>query len=236
MRVEIYGCASVKGKLHEQSNIPNQDSYVVKRYKFGTILVVSDGMGSHAHSEVGSKAVCKAVCQAVQFWNQSKCRNIRLLIPLIHSMWGIEIFPYLKNDCGATCLFAFLDNNGMLYIGQLGDGNILISIDDEVELFKTKEDEFSNFTSGINNISSFTEWNLKTYEVSNRNLKLCLMTDGVSETLIEDTKTEFVKLLWKKAAERDNLISRNNFLYQILYNWNEVNSGDDRTIVSFEKK
>lgn len=236
MKTEIVAYSSVKGKYHKQKNMPNQDSYLVKRYKFGTVLVVSDGIGSHLHSDIGSRAVCKSVCQAIQFWNQSECKELRLLIPLIHTMWGIDIYPYKKNDCGATCLFAFIDINGILYIGQLGDGNIYVSIEDEIELIKIKEDEFSNFTSGINSINSFSEWNIKRYETKNKHIKLCLMTDGVSETLIENKKIEFVNLVWKAVSEKNNLSSRNNFMYELLLNWNEVNSGDDRTMICFEKK
>ena len=54
MYLEEIGYASVKGVLHENANIPNQDAYSVKKYKFGTILVVSDGLGSKKHSDIGS--------------------------------------------------------------------------------------------------------------------------------------------------------------------------------------
>lgn len=234
--MEILAYSSVKGEFHKQKDISNQDSYIVKKYKIGTILVVSDGIGSHIHSKIGSEAVCKSVCQAIQFWNQYECRDIRLLIPLIHSMWNVNIFPYLKNECGATCLFAFIDNSGMLYVGQLGDGDIYVSINEEVELIKVKEDEFTNFTSGINSTRNLKEWTLKEYNIVGKRLKLCLMTDGVSETLIENKKVEFVKLLWQKISEKENLSKRNNFIYNILSKWVKINSGDDRTIISFEKR
>lgn len=43
MRDEKFGYASVMGDLHKTSKMPNQDAYLVKRLKKGTILVVSDG-------------------------------------------------------------------------------------------------------------------------------------------------------------------------------------------------
>ena len=76
MKSEEIGYASIKGMLHENANIPNQDAYSVKRYKFGTILVVSDGLGSKKYSDIGSKAVGKAINRAVQIWNEYPERDI----------------------------------------------------------------------------------------------------------------------------------------------------------------
>lgn len=236
MKIEIIGYSTIKGKFHELKKMSNQDSYIVKKYKFGTILVVSDGIGSHPHSDVGSEAVCKAVCGAIQLWQQKGCNEPRLLIPLIHSLWGINVYPYAKNECGATCLFAYVSNAGNLYLGQLGDGNIYVSIENEIKLLKTKEDEFSNVTSEMSGISSFHEWSIKTYDVRDKLIKICMMTDGVSETLKEDTKQEFVELIWKKIEQCENLQTRNMLIYSLLANWNSINAGDDRTLISYEKK
>lgn len=235
MKQEKIAYSSVRGLLHEQKNIINQDSYIVKQYKFGTVLVVSDGLGSHKHSDIGSQAACKAVCDCIQKWIQYKEKDIRLLIPLIHGYWGMEIFPYLKKECGATCLFAFISNEGKLYVAQLGDGDIFICIEDKIEILNVKEDEFSNFTSGLGNITSFEEWTIKEYEISNKNVKLILMTDGVSETLIQNKKEEFVKLLWQKMGTLESLSLRNNMIHSLLRDWNSVNAGDDRTIVCYTK-
>ena len=134
MKCEVIGYSSVRGALHEKSGLPNQDSYLVKQFKFGTLLVMSDGLGSHLHSDVGSLSVCRSVSRAVQLWQEYRCNDIRLLIPLLHSLWGIDIFPYPKNECGATCLFALLNNDNVLYLGQLGDGSIFYCIGDELKL------------------------------------------------------------------------------------------------------
>lgn len=235
MKQEQFAYSSVKGLLHRQKGIVNQDACIAKKYKFGTVLVVADGMGSHRYSEIGSRAACKAVCDAVQKWQQYEDMDIRLLIPLLHAIWNLEIYPYPKKECGTTCLFAYISNEDKLYVAQLGDGNIYISIDDEITLFHSKEDEFSNFTSGLSNISSFDEWSIREYDIKNKRISLMLMTDGVSETLMEDKKEAFVSLLWKRVNEADNLVKRNNLIYSILQNWNVINAGDDRTIVCYRK-
>ena len=51
----------------------------------------------------------------------------------------------------------------LLYLGQLGDGNIYYSVGDELILLKTKEDDFTNLTTGINSIRSFEDWSLLQY-------------------------------------------------------------------------
>jgi Serine/threonine protein phosphatase len=236
MKHEVIGYSSVRGALHEKSGLPNQDSYLVKQFQFGTLLVVSDGMGSHLHSDFGSHSVCRSVSRAVQLWQEYHCDDIRLLIPLLHSLWGMDVFPYPKNECGATCLFAFLSNENVLYLGQLGDGSIFYSIGDELALLKNKGDEFANLTTGMDSIKSFGDWSLAAFCAGNKPVKLCLMTDGVAETLVESRRDEFVKLLWKRLAEKNNVCERNNMIYRLLKDWNPVNAGDDRTLVGYERK
>lgn len=236
MKREVIGYSSVRGALHEKGRLPNQDSYLVKQFKFGTLLVVSDGMGSHPHSDVGSHSVCRSVSRAIQLWHEYHCDDIRLLIPLLHSLWGMDVFPYPKNECGATCLFAFLSEDNLLYLGQLGDGNIYYSVGDEIALLKTKEDDFTNLTTGINSIRSFEDWSLATVCAGDKSVKVCLMTDGVAETLVESRRNEFVKLLWKRLSEKNNICEQNNMINRLLEDWNPVNAGDDRTLVSYEKR
>lgn len=67
-------------------------------------------------------------------------------------------------------------------------------------------------------------------------VKVCLMTDGVAETLVESRRNEFVNLLWKRLNEKKNICERNNMIYRLLEDWNPVNAGDDRTLVSYEKR
>lgn len=236
MRCERLGYSSVMGAMHERYKLPNQDAYLVKRMKCGTLLVVSDGMGSHPHSEIGAQAVCRSVSKAVQIWLEKGCHDVRLLIPILHALWRLEIFPYPKDECGATCLFSFVDFEGRTYLGQLGDGSIFFDVGDGTQILKTKDDDFTNLTTGMNSISGYSDWCLTSLETEQKNIRICLMTDGVSETLVENRKIDFVNLLWKKIAEKNNQVERNNLVFRMLDQWNPVNAGDDRTLVSYELK
>lgn len=236
MKLEEIAYASVKGMLHKSDNLPNQDAYSVKRYKFGTILVVSDGLGSKKHSDFGSKAVGKAVARAVRIWNEYGEKDIRLLLPLIVSIWNLEIYPYSQKDCGATCLFAIITNDGHVYLGQLGDGSIYISVENELYLVREKEDDFTNLTVCMGGFSSYLDWKLKDINVGRKPFGIVMMTDGVSETIIDEKKEVFVNLLFKRLSECENLSKRNNFIYKILSEWNPVSAGDDRTLICYRRR
>lgn len=236
MYLEEIGYASVKGILHKEANIPNQDAYSVKKYKFGIILVVSDGLGSKKHSDIGSKAVSKAIDRAVHIWNEYREKDIRLLLPLTVSIWNMEIFPYSQKDCGATCLFAIITKNGHVYLGQLGDGNIYYVVDNEMKLVKDKEDDFTNLTVCMGGFSSYSDWSLKDIEVGKKPIGIVMMTDGVSETLIDEKREEFVSLLFRKISECENLQKRNNLIYKILSEWDPVSAGDDRTLICYRRR
>ncbi|MCD8238648.1 MAG: protein phosphatase 2C domain-containing protein [Clostridiales bacterium] len=235
MKNAILGYGSVRGSSHKQKGIKNQDYCIVKEFKFGTVLAVADGHGSHKNAHIGSRAACRAVIKAVKLWNSYKEKDFRLLIPLIHSIWNIEIYPFRRNECGTTCLFAFHSNTGRLWAGQLGDGNIFIRIDDKTELIAGKEEEFSNITVGMSSVSSFSDWKLKEYITGEKSVAVCLMTDGVSETLIDETKEDFVKYIWEELRSKADLSETKRFLRNILSSWNTVNAGDDRTLASYER-
>lgn len=235
MKTDIYAYSTVKGYLHIKNNSKNQDAYVLKKYSFGTVMVVSDGHGSHINSHIGSRAVCKAVLKAVNIWNEKSCTEIKLIIPLIHSLWNVEIYPYLKNECGATCLFVIIMNNGKIYAGQLGDGDIHLFIDEKHVIHNEKEDDFSNVTSGMSSIKSFSEWKISEYDAFDKSFYIVMMTDGVSETLIPERKIEFLKLIHEKIIECNSLYKRNNLIFHMLKKWNKVSSGDDRTMLYYKK-
>ena len=57
---------SVIGPGHIRNGLPNHDAYLSKNTNRFTCIVVADGVGSCKHSDIGSKAVCVAVLEAVR--------------------------------------------------------------------------------------------------------------------------------------------------------------------------
>ncbi len=83
-----------------KENIQNQDSWGIKKYKWGIVGVVCDGLGSKKYSHIGSKALVKAITKASQIFDFKK--DIKLFEPLVKSLWDINISPYTYNDTATT--------------------------------------------------------------------------------------------------------------------------------------
>ena len=84
--------------------------------------------------------------------------------------------------------------------------------------------------------SSYADWSLKDIVVGNRALGIVMMTDGVSETVTEEKKEDFINLLFKRISECENLPKRNNLVFKILSEWNPVSAGDDRTLICYRRR
>ena len=93
-----FGC-SVIGPGHIKTGKPNQDSFLLKKYKNGWVAVVSDGVGSKPLSHTGSAAVCSSVCNVMRdYLNSPKSVDIKdvliqqeKLLSLIVILRGLNI-------------------------------------------------------------------------------------------------------------------------------------------------
>ena len=103
-------------------------------------------------------------------------------------------------------------------------GPILLKQMDEATGEYASYGDFTNLTTGINSIRSFEDWSLATVDVRDKSVKVCLMTDGVAETLVESRRNEFVKLLWNRLSEKNNICERNNVINRLLLFSAPVNS------------
>jgi serine/threonine protein phosphatase PrpC len=60
----VLGYSTIKGENHKKIHAPNQDAVLVKKDRFGVVLVVADGVGSHKYAHYGSRGIVKAVQKA----------------------------------------------------------------------------------------------------------------------------------------------------------------------------
>ena len=60
------------GPLHIKENLPNQDSFIVKKFCWGIVGVVCDGLGSKQYSHIGSKALVDAIVKTAQLFDFEK--------------------------------------------------------------------------------------------------------------------------------------------------------------------
>ncbi|HED4184974.1 TPA: protein phosphatase 2C domain-containing protein [Enterobacter mori] len=152
--------ASVIGPLHVKAGIPNQDSWRARRYKWGNVVVVSDGLGSKAHSDHGSKAACLAVFEAARNYQNTPAASVGDVLRLIHANWLMKIAPYASTECSATCLFV-IQTEGTITLGRLGDGMIAVlgeTDEHHLILSDTRHDSFSNFTNSLQQAFRPEQW------------------------------------------------------------------------------
>ena len=91
---------------HIQQNKPNEDAWIVSSGTFGTVIVVSDGMGAKSNARIGAQMACRAVKDAFKPWSKSKNAPSVTLLRLVHLFWGLRVLPEKEEDSAATCLFA----------------------------------------------------------------------------------------------------------------------------------
>lgn len=227
--------ASTIGMSHIKKHEVNQDFFLIDETITGTVFVVADGHGSHKFADIGSKAVCISVVYAIRKLERKNSGNLDFndLLTEIKRIWEYKILPNSREECGTTCLFAFL-NDTFLYIAQLGDGEIYTEIDGEFSIFKEKDDEFTNFTNGMSRVNSVSEWSFKIYDISNKKIRLVLMTDGISETLIDGVEREFFEAMHKESERLFTNTARSKKIKKIIEHWDKNHSGDDRTIILYK--
>ena len=189
--------ASVIGPMHVKRGIPNQDAWMARQYKWGNVVVVSDGLGSKSHSDHGSKAACLSVFEAAKNYNNNRQANVTDLLRLIHANWLVRVSPYHPSDCSATCLFA-IQIETQLTLGRLGDGLIVAHGNDSNDcliLSDDKEDSFSNFTHCLGHDFKPEQWETMTKDIHNcRAVILC--TDGIADDLLPDKHCVFAHELY----------------------------------------
>lgn len=221
--------ASVIGPGHIATGKPNQDAWAAFHHVWGDGIVVSDGLGSKALSDFGSKAACAAVESAVRrFASASAAGSQPNLLADIRDGWLESISPLDPKDAYATCIFAFRLGDGIVRMGLLGDGRAAAVKQDGTvtALADDKTASFSNMTNALTPATSEAQWSLLEIPESECEA-VVLCTDGVSDDLddIDGFMTGFVTALGglaRATAARQAL--------EILNDWPVPKHSDDKTI------
>lgn len=228
--------ASVIGPLHIKTGIPNQDSWMARRYKWGNVVVISDGLGSKPHSDHGSKAACLAVFEAAKSFKNNPEANIVDILRLIHANWLVKIAPFSPSDCSATCLFAIRIEE-VITLGRLGDGMIAVYGEPDKDGFilnDNKQDSFSNYTDSLHQEFVPNHWETATIEGAEcRAIVLC--TDGISDDLLPEKQMFFAEELYSAYTDLEPA-ERKKDLRRWLNAWPVPAHSDDKTIACLFKK
>lgn len=227
---------SVIGPLHVKAGMPNQDSWMARRYRWGNVVVISDGLGSKVHSDHGSKVACLAVLEAAKSYQNNPRANILDILRLIHVNWLIGIAPYSASECSATCLFA-IRIGGTITLGRLGDGMIAAFGETDANhliLSDNKQNSFSNYTNSLQQEFKLDQWETATIESAAYNAVM-LCTDGISDDLLPGNEVIFSRELYSAYVLLDPGKRRRD-LNHWLNAWPVPGHSDDKTIACLFKK
>ena len=221
---------SVAGPTHLKCGVPNQDAWMSRCYKWGNVVVISDGLGSKPHSDKGAKAACLSVLKAAETYQHNPQANISDILRLIHAHWLIKISPFPASECSATCLFVIRLGN-QLILARLGDGLIIAhtnSQQDSILLSDTKQDSFSNLTYSLSHEFNLAQWEVKSIN-ADRCVAVVLCTDGIADDLLPAKQIAFTKALYLNYKDTD-VLARNKDLKRWMNNWPVPRHSDDKTI------
>jgi len=227
---------SVIGPAHAKTGIPNQDFWMVRRYKWGNVVVVSDGLGSKPHSDHGSKAACLSVLDAAEIYQNNPEAGIADILRLIHANWLVKIAPFSSSDCSSTCLFA-IQIAGVITLGRLGDGMIVVYGDSQKSSFvldEKKQDSFSNYTNSLQREFQPELWEIVSVE-SAECKAIILCTDGISDDLLPEKRINFAQELYSTYTNVE-AAKRKRDLKRWLNRWPVPGHSDDKTIAVLFRK
>jgi len=225
------------GPSHVINKLPNQDSWAYKQYIWGEVIVISDGIGSHKHSDIGSKMVCESVIEATKIFVSNtinfNTEKIEDYFRLIHAIWMVKLQGCSPNVSSATCLLSVRYKDEIL-ISQLGDGLIIATSDVNSKVLNDiKDDSFSNITSSMTTKYSFKEWKYEVIDANKYNA-IILTTDGISDDLVKGSEEKFANSIYKTYQKCDPR-KRYFEVKHWLKNWPTPKHTDDKTIACLMK-
>jgi serine/threonine protein phosphatase PrpC len=227
--IESFG-ASVVGPRHSSNGSANEDAWLRTNGKYGSLIVVCDGLGSRSQARLGARTACFAVRDAVREWSQTEGAPVSYLCHLIEVLWRIKLYPCKAQDAATTCLMALARPNGEWIIGGIGDGLILVKTGEDEPIpylgLGDRGDDFGNETQALG--ISRKAWDLKVLSPTGLDRFAILATDGVSDDLNPQKIEEFCK--WISAFCGLPALPRWRLLVSDLKNWPTPKHQDDKTV------
>lgn len=225
--LDDYFGASVVGPRHRAERKLNEDSWLGARGAFGTLVVVSDGMGSRSDARRGARLACRAVLDAVRAWHRANVSDLHELLVSIEPLWRSLIAPSAARDCAATCLFALAQTGGQVHIAAIGDGLALLRTEQGLEwVVGPRTTGFANETAALGHSAS---WVSRSFPRATGDVVL-LATDGVADDLVPERIHGFVQWLMDDFASMAPA-ERWRALRQELTAWPTPHHSDDKTLV-----
>ena len=230
----VLGFATLRGDSHKKTHMPNQDAVIGRTDKFGTVMAVADGVGSHKYSQYGSRAAVRAVREAFSNFEMGKIPNSEIT-KTIFEIFKRNIPQKYLSQSSTTCLFAYLSRQTGLYVGQVGDGLCYIRINGQFTQLKDKEDDFANLVKPLNATKETAKWKTRHFNVNSQDkIELMLATDGISGDIVPGKEEQCLDYYVSK-MKTTRSVWRNVVIKQQLRKWNVPGYSDDKTMIVFSK-
>ncbi len=223
--------ASIRGPLHLQQGITNQDAWLRAEGSFGSLIVVCDGLGSRPDALLGSRSACLAVREACVRWTRVTGAPVYYLVHLIEVLWRLRIYPCAPPDAATTCLLALALPTGEMVVGGIGDGLVAIRTGDlpVSTIIGDRADSFSNETCALGVSPGMKAWHLTKLPFSHQQRLAVLASDGVADDLNPEKLDDFCDWLIFSFEEL-HPVQRWHRLVAELRAWPTPRHLDDKTI------
>ena len=203
---------------------------MIRHFRAGVAVAVSDGLGSCNHADVGSRAACRAVAEAAGLYFRNPHAALANIPLLVQHLWEMMLSGYSPADCSATCVFVVALNDTGVVLAQLGDGLIAACESDGTVdlLMPDKSDTFANVTVGLASDQATRRWRT-VFVPEDRYRAFVLCTDGISDDLEPGAIKEFA---WEVYShyERYSPRARRREVRRWLRTWPVPGHSDDKTI------
>lgn len=216
------------GPHHRRAGLPNQDAWLLRRTRYGELLVVADGLGSRALSHLGARAACRAAVEALAL-TPAQAPDGAALVATLHARWLAHVWPHAARACATTCLLA-LRSGPHLVLAQLGDGMALACRPDAGADFvlASREDGFGNQTDCLRERHAPQAWRLARLDAAEWSGVL-LCTDGIADDLAPGQESAFAHAVLAQARGRSARAQRRD-ARRWLGAWPVPGHTDDKTI------
>jgi len=194
-----------------------------------TLAVVCDGLGSRAHSAIGSRAACRAVANAVRHWAAEPDAPPELLLRLVHGLWNLSVHRTGRDESATTCLLAVATKDERLLIAQLGDGLVMLQTPSGTTTLEPPAERFGNATTGLGIASDLREWRFHLEPRFPETASILLATDGVADDLVPEKRSEFLNFLVTEYGSRP-AAARTRAIAKALRDWPTPRHRDDKTV------
>ncbi len=254
-----YGITSM-GAAHFRNDTPCQDAHKIVQVEVGdvpvTVIAVADGHGGRAYdrSDVGARIAVECAAELLhdmhathdgsmpfldalrQFFAQRLIDGWRHRVRAHATLFDAHMddVPATLRRYGTTLLFALIADH-TCYVGQIGDGDILI-IDADNGVHRPIPDSMGLLGSETYSLISREQhklWGFAQHTLDDTAL-VFLSTDGLSNSYADDEQfAVFPRSLFKFLANTGDIQGRDDALHDIadrLWETSSSGSGDDMTI------